>query len=183
VVVTVARVEYPSQTTVMMPYLRIVEHYWWTGRRHPEVYADLVHLLGTVWACRRIVVDASGVGAGVASFLQATLGPSVVEQFIFTSRSKSDLAFAFLAAVNTGRVTMYRSDAYDETAAEFWRQVENARTQASPRGTLNFFVPESLGHDDFLISAALCVWAARGLMVTPSAAAVPHPLPYHDGQY
>ena len=53
--------------------ISVVEHYWWTGKPHTETYSTLVHLLKNVWGCRRVVVDATGVGAGVAAFLRKSL--------------------------------------------------------------------------------------------------------------
>jgi hypothetical protein len=70
-VVTIARLDF-SACSEAMPYPRaeVVEHYWWTGQPHPALYPQLVDLLKRVWRCRRVVVDATGVGAGVASFLE-----------------------------------------------------------------------------------------------------------------
>jgi hypothetical protein len=44
-----------------------------------------------VWACRRIAVDATGVGAGIASWLEQEFSEEVVEQFVFGPGSKSKL--------------------------------------------------------------------------------------------
>src|SRR5205814_952086 len=37
------------------PYLRVVQHYWWTGRKHRELFPQLVDLLKRVWHCRAVV--------------------------------------------------------------------------------------------------------------------------------
>jgi membrane protein YqaA with SNARE-associated domain len=47
----------------------------WTGVRHTALHAQLVHLARDVWRASVVVVDATGVGAGLASFLAATLLP------------------------------------------------------------------------------------------------------------
>ena len=57
-----------------------------------------------------MVVDATGLGQGTASFLERSLGSGVVEPFIFTAQSKSRLGFELLAAVNGGRLKMYAAD-------------------------------------------------------------------------
>ena len=56
--------------------LRLVEVYWWTNRPLHEQYARLAHLLGEVWHCRRVVVDATGLGADLATRLRRALGTS-----------------------------------------------------------------------------------------------------------
>ncbi len=185
VVVTIAEVDYQPVTELLLePRLKIVEHYWWTGRKQRDLYATLVDVLGTLWGCKRIVVDASGVGTGVASFLASALGSSVVEQFVFSARSKSDLGYQLLAAVNGGRVKMYESQISDtslatdycrtDDCAEFWREMTLAQSAMRANQTLSFYVPERDGHDDFLMSLALCVRAGQGCVVAPvSALAAP----------
>jgi hypothetical protein len=125
-----------------------------------------VDVLKNVWRVKRAVVDATGVGAGVASFLASALGKSVVTPFLFTQASKSRLGFDLLAAINSGRLKMYAGDGSEESA-EFWSQMRMARSTFRPNQTINFYVDPAEGHDDFLSSLALLVEAAR---YTPRAA-------------
>jgi hypothetical protein len=107
------------------------------------------------------VVDATGVGAGVASFLRTRLG-NRIEQFQFTAQSKSELGYNLLAAVNGGRVQVYSEpDGQSEEAHEFWWQMEHARYAVRGNALIDWFVPEKEGHDDFLMSLGLCVRAAE----------------------
>jgi hypothetical protein len=141
------------------PQIRIVEHYSWTGKRHAELYPQLVDILKNVWHCRRIVVDATGIGQPVASFLRDNLGKRIVYPFAFTTSSKSALGFNLLAAVNSGSIKMYASDGTPEYR-QFWHQMERAKSYYRPSQTMNFYVDPSQGHDDFLMSLALVVEAA-----------------------
>jgi hypothetical protein len=141
------------------PRINIVEHYRWMGKKHTELYAQLVDILKNVWRCRRVVVDATGVGEPVASFLKKALGSRVVP-FHFTAPSKSELGFNLLAAVNSGRLKMYQGDGSAEYR-EFWGEMEKARSQYRPSQTMNFYVDPAQGHDDFLMSLALVVEAGR----------------------
>ena len=143
-----------------LPSLRVVEHFWWTGLPHSESFSRLVHILSEVWGCRRVVVDATGIGAGVAGFLHKSIGPSIVKPFTFTARSKSDLGFDLLAAINSGRLRMYKPDGSPEST-EFWSQISKARRTVRPNQTINFFVDPSEGHYDFLSSLALLVKASE----------------------
>ena len=143
-----------------LPSLRVVEHFWWTGLPHTENFSRLLHILSEVWGCRRVVVDATGIGAGVAGFLHKSIGPSIVKPFTFTARSKSDLGFDLLAAINSGRLRMYKPDGSPEST-EFWSQISKARRTVRPNQTINFFVDLAQGHDDFLSSLALLVKASE----------------------
>ena len=159
-VVTIGELDFSATDEVQkQPRVNIVEHYWWTGKRHAELYPQLIDILGSVWHCRRIVVDATGVGQPVSSFLKKSLG-SRVSPFTFTARSKSELGFNLLAAINSGRLKMYVRDDSPEYQ-EFWPQMEKARSQYRPNQTINFYVDPSQGHDDFLMSLALLVEAAQ----------------------
>ncbi|MEE8471355.1 MAG: hypothetical protein V3S51_08500 [Dehalococcoidia bacterium] len=160
-VITIGELDFSTCSEIQpLPRVNIVEHYWWTGKPHPTLYPQLVDVLKNVWRVRRAVVDATGVGAGVASFLANALGKSVVTPFLFTQPSKSRLGFELLAATNSGRVKMYARDGSEEYS-EFWFQIDRARSSFRPNQTMNFHVDPAVGHDDFLSSLALLVEAAR----------------------
>ena len=141
------------------PGVKVVEHYWWTGRKHAELYPQLIDILKNVWRCRKVVVDATGVGQPVSSFLRQSLG-SKVSPLTFTQRSKSELGFTLLAAINSGRLKMYAGDGSSEYQ-EFWFEMEKAKSQYRPSQTMNFYVDPAQGHDDFLMSLALLVEATN----------------------
>lgn len=157
-VITIAEVAAASPS---QPVLKVVEQYRWTGTPHSQVYGQMTGILRDVWNCHRIVVDATGIGQPVASFLRQELGSRVIP-FVITSKSKSDLGLELLSFVNSGRLKLYRRDGsgeYRETMFE----LEKARAQYRPNQTINFYVDPQEGHDDFLVSLALVVQAAKGL--------------------
>ena len=159
-VVTIGELDYSvCNELIRQPKVKIVEHYRWTGKKHAQLYARLVDLLGSLWHCRRIVVDSSGVGQPVSSFLRQAMGSKVIP-FTFTAASKSKLGFNLLAAINSGRLKMYTGDGSVEYR-DFWSEVSAARCQYRPSQTMNFFVDPAKGHDDFLMSLALLVQAAE----------------------
>ena len=166
-VVTIGELDFTISDDVQkQPKVKIVEHYWWTGRKHTALYPQLIDILKNVWRCRRVVVDATGVGQPVSSFLRQSLGSRVIP-FIFTQRSKSELGFNLLAAINSGRLKMYAGDGSAEYQ-EFWFEMERAKSQYRPSQTMSFYVDPAQGHDDFLMSLALLVEAAS--QYTPRAA-------------
>ncbi len=158
-VVTIGELDFALAKGVnQQPGVKVVEHYRWTGKKHTELYAQLVDIIKNVWHCRRVVVDATGVGQPVSSFLKQALGSAVIP-FTFTAPAKSELGFKLLAGINSGRAKMYAGDGSAEYQ-QFWREMEQAKSQYRPSQTMNFYVDPSKGHDDFLMSLALLVEAA-----------------------
>jgi len=153
-VITIADID----TARTEPTARVVEHYQWTGTPHSQLYAQMVDILKK-WNCRRVTVDATGIGQPVASFLRKELG-SRIQPFTFTQKSKSDMAFEVLSFVNSSRLKLYKQDGSPEYKAMMF-QLERAKAQYRPNQTMNFYVDPSEGHDDFLMSLALLVEGAK----------------------
>jgi len=159
-VITIARVDAAQRSSASLaePKLNIVEQYQWTGTPHSQLYPQIVDALKK-WNCQRVVVDATGIGQPVASFLRKELG-SRVKPFVFTQKSKSDMGFEMLSFANSSRIKLYKQDGSPEYR-EMMFQLERSRAQYRPNQTMNFYVDQSEGHDDFLMSLALTVEAAR----------------------
>lgn len=138
-----------------LPSYRVVDRRLWTGARHTDLHAALVDLARTVWRVRRVVIDATGVGAGLASWLAAAL-PGLVTPWIFTAPSKSDLGWRLLAAIDGGRLKEYAADGAEETRL-FWRQLEACtyEVRPGPGKLLAWGVEDTRLHDDLLLSLAL----------------------------
>ena len=159
--VTVARVVPDPEGTRPARY-EIVTRYLWTGTRHSELHGRIVTLASNVWRARKVVVDATGIGAGLASFLTASLGERVVEPFVFSAASKSRLGWDLLALIDAGRLTSFdpaRCDDPEQLRLErlFRAQVAACRYSVlpGPGKLLRWSVEDPLLHDDLLISAAL----------------------------
>jgi len=162
------------------PLIEIVEQQWWTGRDHATQYTALRSLLES---CSYVCVDATGVGAGVASWL-ARAFRSRVEAVQFTRPLKSEMGYELLAAVNGGRVRMYADDGSAE-CREFWAEVGQCR-YAMARGmgaAMNWYVDAREGHDDFVVSLGLCVRAAARGGPEPAGVLMQAPRLYEDGRF
>jgi hypothetical protein len=159
-VITIAEVEVAQRSHVALaePVLKVVEHYHWTGTPHSQLYPLIVDALNR-WKCQRVLVDSTGIGQPVASFLRSQLGSRIVP-FTFTQKSKSDMGFELLSFVTSGRLKIYRQDGSTQHQ-ELMSQLGKARSQYRPNQTMNFYVDPSQGHDDFLVSLALTAEAAR----------------------
>jgi hypothetical protein len=141
------------------PLVKIVEHYAWIGTPHHVLHPQIVDLVRNKWNCSRVLCDATGIGEPLAAFLQKSCGARVTP-FKFTQQSKSQLGFDLIAFVNSGRVQCYAGDGSREFA-EFMLEMEKARSNYRPNQSINFYVDPLEGHDDYLMSLALCVKAAE----------------------
>ena len=184
VTVTIAEVLEPDTLSPdPTPIAHVVEHYTWTGQKHAALYQTLVDILRHVWHCSHVTVDATGIGATVASFLEQALGQTVVEKFVFTSTSKSKLGYDLLAAINSGHLKTYSQNANPFLSAMFWRQVAASRYDLRNNHLLNFYVPTSEGHDDLLIGLALCNHAAGQILQAPAGTQIVQGPHYDDGRF
>jgi hypothetical protein len=152
-----------------LPVYRVVDRHLWVGEAHSALHQKLLALVRH-WRALWVVVDATGVGAGLSSFLEETLGRGgATGQRImpvqFSRRVKSDLGWDFLGVVETGRYRDYVPDGTRETR-QFWYEVEACQREVrtDPNHTMRWGVWDPVGydgliaygHDDLLISAALC---------------------------
>lgn len=180
--VTVVELDFSllGEDLVGKPIYRVVNRLVWQGERHSTLYARLLHL-AELWQPEKIVVDASGVGAGVGSFLRDKLGEHVIT-LQFTRQLKSRLGWGFLAVVDTGRFQDFSPRSapdqwstnpllgqmaaeQDRLQALFYRQLAGLQAEVSPgpERLLRWSVPEGapdpeggLLHDDLVLSAAMC---------------------------
>ena len=181
--VTVVEVDLSLMDEVLpgKPRYRVVQRYLWQGEKHSTLYQRLYHL-AQYWGVGKMVVDSSGVGAGVCSFLRDRLGERVIP-LLFNRQVKSKLGWGFLSVIDTGRFQDFRSthNNYSETGqvnplawqmmneqdrlqSLFQRQLQAVSCEASigPERWLKWSVPEGtsdplggLLHDDLVISAAM----------------------------
>jgi hypothetical protein len=115
-----------------------------------------------------------------AAFLADRFGERV-EKFLFTAPSKSRLGYAMLAMTNTGRLSLYREEGSAEWR-ECWAEIRACRYRLRSGEQLAWSVPESEGHDDFVVSLALCARAAESL-VPPAAGGVIRARPEVEGRW
>lgn len=140
------------------PLYKVVDRQTWTGVPHVHLHAQLVDLATSVWKASWVVVDATGIGAGLASFLASSLKGSGVRvvPFTFTGASKSQLGWDFIALIESGRYKEYADDG-DPLTAAFSSQLRATEYEIvnGPGNVLRWSVPDAAGHDDLVISAAL----------------------------
>jgi hypothetical protein len=150
------------------PIFRVVDRRSWTGVKHPALRDELVHLARQVWRAERVVIDATGIGAGLASFLEAELTdrrlgrPITVQRFIFSSASKSQLGWDLIGLIDTGRYREYRDEApvgspERRVTEQFWAELKGITYEVQPgqHKLMRWGALHGKGHDDLVMSAAL----------------------------
>jgi hypothetical protein len=150
------------------PIYRVVDRRYWLGTKHAALCPQLL-ALAEHWRAVWVVVDATGVGAGLASFLGASLGDRLIP-VLFTPQVKSQIGWGFLGIVETGRFREYHSSgmqAEDAETRQFWHEVTRCQFKIRPGSSrlMSWGVWDAPGydgrlahgHDDLLISASLCV--------------------------
>ena len=162
------------------PVVHVEGCHAWRGYNLRSQYETLLDLLRNVWRVQRVVVDATGLGRGLADFLAAAFPPDLVVPFVFTSASKSNLGFDLLSATSAGRVKWYAHGDDDRDGREFFHQVEEARYSVRNTRAISWGVPESRGHDDFLSALGLLVEASKGTPAPAAASIIPAVDPYDD---
>ncbi len=109
---------------------RVADRKQWIGVKHTALYAELL-ALARHWRAVQVVVDATGVGAGLASFLERAL-PGRVTRFVFSAASKSRLGWDFLSVVETGRWQEYAPQGADAEQEAFFRQLAHCKMDVQP---------------------------------------------------
>jgi hypothetical protein len=176
---TVATIFEVDLSTVRDPLLaaptyRVVDVLSDTGTRHNQLYGKL-RAYFEHWGVRWIVADASGVGAGLVSFLSArqAFGERVLPFQFSPPKRKSDLGWDFLSVVETGRFKYFRDDGSADWR-EFWQQVEGCQYEVSEgeEKRMKWGAPDAEMHDDRVISAALVAELDKVKWVLPGRSVV-----------
>jgi hypothetical protein len=158
-VLTIFELELPKDSDLASkPIYNVVNRLVWIGVKHSLLYSTIVGL-NTLWSPVKVIIDATGVGAGLSGFLVDKIGTKVLP-FEFSQISKSDLGWSFLATVETGR---YRE--YFPFDSLMNKQLEYCQYQIKdgPGKLMKWGVPDGtrdvsdgdLVHDDLVISSAL----------------------------
>jgi hypothetical protein len=167
---TIARVNLDTLNDpgLLLPSYEIVYRQTWIGIKHSDLYGAILALAAT-WNVKHLVCDATGVGAGLTSFLTRRFGEKVIP-FVFNSRTKSDLGWSFLGLVDTGRLKTYappqgQPGKLNTLHDLFFLQLQSTQYEIvpGPDKKIKWAVPEGardmasgeLIHDDLVISAAL----------------------------
>ncbi|HTG49492.1 MAG TPA: hypothetical protein VL915_03315, partial [Gemmatimonadales bacterium] len=150
-----------------MPIYRVVNRRRWLGTKHATLRDQLADLARSVWQAERVVIDATGIGAGLAAFLaerleDRSLGRVIpVDRFVFSEKSKSQLGWDFVGLIETGRYKEYVDPAPVGSSQRmvteaFWAELKGVEfAVAVGPGRAMRWGASGRGHDDLVMSAAL----------------------------
>lgn len=166
--VTIVEIVLPSPgmgftaNNLKQPLYLVRDRVRWLGVKHSTAHAQICALIEH-WRARYVVVDATGIGAGLYSFLAKSYGERIIP-FEFSSVTKSNLGWSFIALIETGRVKDYADDHEPETR-QFWYEAGECEYEVSdgPGQLIRWGVWEAPaydgvvahGHDDFIVGLAL----------------------------
>jgi hypothetical protein len=153
--ITVVEVAWGEDNRQGLPVYKVVHRYIWTNVPQSQLYGRILSLAKEQWQARYVVIDATGIGAGLASFLSKSLSRKLIP-FVFGAVSKSQLGWGWLAAIDSGRYLEYLADGQPDTAL-FWQQCNECiyEVRPGPGKLIKWSVPSPTTHDDLLTSAAL----------------------------
>jgi hypothetical protein len=157
-VLTNTRVNEAERGEIPGSTVAVVTHHEWGGKSHSTVEPSVLGLARR-WAPYRLTVDATGIGQPLASRLAVSLRVIQVEALKLTPERKSQLGFDLLSAIGCllrlcaeARPSGTLFQRGERKLRECVRQLEGCRAIYRPNWTLNFFVDERDGHDDYVVS-------------------------------
>ena len=149
-----------SDPLIAKPSYRIVARYGWTGIKHTSLYGKL-RALAEYWSASYVIPDATGVGAGLSSFLDSTLNNVI--PFVFNANTKSKLGWDYITLIESGRLKDHANPTPEQLI--FNRELDFCQLEIipGPEHRMKWSVPDGtrdpatgeLVHDDWIISAAL----------------------------
>jgi hypothetical protein len=153
---TVVDVDLSQLTALGAPTYRAVKRLNWQGVSHLQVFGQIA-ALAAAWHPQHVVIDATGVGEGLWALLDKAL-PGRVHPVKFSLQKKSELGYAFLGVIETGR---FRDCA---PSADALLQYQNCFSEIlpGPQHSMRWGVRDgtrgpdgALIHDDHILADAL----------------------------
>ena len=139
---------------------KVVCRYNWTGLKQTEQYARLEGLI-TLWN-PYVCIDGTGIGGGLADFIQQLVPENKFIKFTFSLKTKSDMGWKWLGMINTGRWKEYKTP--DSLQERYFEQIKYCKYEVVPGvgNLIKFAVPDGTRnengdyvHDDLIMSAAM----------------------------
>jgi len=153
---SIVEIDLSTIETQAKPSYKIVHRVEWLGQNHLTIFGKLKRYADN-WRPSKIVIDASGVGEGLWSLLNAKYGDDVLP-VKFSSVVKSEIGWGFITAIESGRF----SDATHDAGAHKQYIACESEIKPGPGKILKWSVPENardesglLIHDDKLLADSL----------------------------
>lgn len=176
---TIAEIDLSTLDDLMLtaPTYRIVKRHYWTGRNHVSLYGEIAAIC-ELWQPVFVLVDATGIGEPLYSYLAKRLARMEVIGLKFTAQVKSNLGYRVLAAIDSGRLKNFADkNNRDALSGLFFKEMEYCRYEIKPgpQKHMAWGVPDGqfdqngeAVHDDLIIGASMfteldgAVWPSTG---------------------
>lgn len=156
VTMDIIAIDQSSLETLQAPTYRIVKRLEWHGENHVNIFGALCAIVEG-WRIQYIVMDATGVGEGLWGMC-AKKYPARTIPIKFTEQVKSEIGYAFLGMIETGR---FRDCAPSEIVKEQYNHCQS-EVLIGPAKTMRWGVKDGtrgangqLIHDDWILADAL----------------------------
>lgn len=156
VTLNIIAIDLSTLELLQAPTYHIIKRLEWQGVNHVNIFGAITAIMQT-WNCMYIVLDATGVGEGLWGMC-AKKYPSKTIGVKFTQQTKSEIGYAFLGIVDTGRL---RDHCHTETVNQ---QYTNCTSEIliGPAKTMRWGVKDGtrgadglLIHDDYILADSL----------------------------
>jgi hypothetical protein len=173
VTVDIVDVDLSSLEILQAPTYHIVKRLEWQGVNHVNIFGAFTALMET-WNCMYAVLDATGVGEGLWGMMMKKY-PTKTIGVKFTQQTKSEIGYAYLGIVDTGRL---RDHCHTETVNE---QYINCTSEIliGPAKTMRWGVKDGtrgadgqLIHDDYILTDSLATQLDKLEWYVPSETVV-----------
>ncbi len=156
VTLRIVHIDQSTLETLQAPTYRVIHTLQWTGQNHLTVFGQLKSIAESLNP-QYIVMNATGVGEGLWAMLDKAF-PTRVIPVKFTQQVKSELAYGFLAIINTGRFR----DCVPTAETDRQYAACEAEILPGPRKIMRWGVPDGrrdenglLIHDDIPVTDSL----------------------------
>jgi hypothetical protein len=156
VTLDIVEVDLSTLPLLQSPTYHIIKRLEWQGVNHVDIFGAIGALMQS-WNCLYLVLDATGVGEGLWGMC-AKKWPTKTIPVKFTQAAKSDIGYAYLGIIDTGRL---RDHCHTETVNE---QYINCTSEIliGPLKIMRWGVKDGtrgangqLIHDDYITTDAL----------------------------
>lgn len=184
---TLADIDLSELQTLQAPIYRAVKRDSWQGINHVAAFGRLCQIID-LWRPMYIIIDATGVGEGLWSMLARKYGGRIIPIKV-TQQVKSEIGWAYLAIIETGRFR----DCCPSLVIQTQYEKCTSEILPGPAKTMRWGVKDGtrdssglLVHDDHLFADALTTELDKLAWVVSSPTLITEtrdPLKEMDGNY
>jgi hypothetical protein len=156
VTVDIVEIDLSDLAIMQKPRYRIVKRFAWQGENHVSIFGKCSALVST-WNTQYIIIDATGVGEGLWGMF-ANKYPTRTIPVKFTQQTKSEIGYAFIGMIETGR---FKDCASNPTVEEQYNACDS-EILTGPAKTMRWGVKDGtrntsgeLIHDDYILADAM----------------------------